>query len=122
MADEAFRQQVKNRRDYLRASRSKILVWTAAEREEDVMRLLSEKTPDLAAIRLRMPDLALFRAGGFTVLPVRDRNGLEALARYLQGERGRAEIESDSGACLSAAADSGGIVTASFFMRPRQEP
>ncbi|EGL19408.1 MULTISPECIES: hypothetical protein [unclassified Paenibacillus] len=119
MADEAFRQQVKNRRDYLRASRSKILVWTAAEREEDVMRLLSEKTPDLAAIRLRMPDLALFRAGGFTVLPVRDRNGLEALARYLQGERGRAEIESDSGACLSAAADSGGIVTAFVFHAPK---
>ncbi|MEY9095625.1 glycosyltransferase family 9 protein [Paenibacillus sp. RC84] len=119
MADEAFRQQVKNRRGYLRSSRSKILVWTTAEREEDVMRLLSEKTPDLAAIRLRMPDLALFRAGGFTVLPVRDRNGLEALARYLQGERGRAEIESDSGASLSATADSGGIVTAFVFHAPK---
>ncbi|WP_372009747.1 glycosyltransferase family 9 protein [Paenibacillus chitinolyticus] len=121
MADEAFRQQVKNRRDYLRSSRGKILVWTAAEREEDVMRLLSEKTPDLAAIRLRMPDLALFRAGGFTVLPVSDRNGLEALARFLQGERGRAEIESDSGENLSASADSGRIVTAFVFHEPRTE-
>jgi len=121
MTDEAFRQQVINRRDYLRSSRGKILVWTAAEREEDVMRLLSEKTLDLAAIRLRMPDLALFRAGGFTVLPVSDRNGLEALARYLQGERGRAEIESDSGANLSAAADSGRMVTAFVFHEPRIE-
>ncbi|MFE4570364.1 glycosyltransferase family 9 protein [Paenibacillus chitinolyticus] len=121
MADEAFRQQVKNRRDYLRSSRGKILVWTAAEREEDVMRLLSEKTPDLAAVRLRMPDLALFRAGGFKVLPVSDRNGLEALARFLQGERGRAEIESDSGENLSASADSGRIVTAFVFHEPRTE-
>ncbi|MFS0836922.1 glycosyltransferase family 9 protein [Paenibacillus sp. 1P03SA] len=121
MADEVFLQQVKNRRSALRTSRAKILVWTDAEREEDVITLLAEKTNDLAVIRLCMPDLPLFRAGGFTVLSVSDCSGLEALARFLRGERGGAESGTDSGANLSGEADDGGIVTAFVFHEPRPE-